>query len=657
MQPLDYFAENLSVLAQKAPALAEKIQHAAERIPPEAYPNSPDEPADFPLKLLTARNGSITARAKNPDGRWVQLHSAYDPEKEAGVFAESIKWDSANYNIVFGFGLGYIAEELAQRMRPTERMLIYEPSAEMLALTMQHRDIRKLITRPGTVLGVGESPQALIAQFMAMFSIASIRGLRMISFPAFEHLPGAHRFAELQEGIRAQMFAVGGNFQTLMAMGAAYEYNTLLSFRAILENPPFRNLVGRFKNIPAVLVATGPSLDKNVDLLHEIKDKALIIAVETSLKPLLKRGIEPHVVCTGDPQEANYRHIKGTFAPNTYLVVEPQAPPKSISEWTGRTFIASFGDCMMQWVEKVLGEVGRLKSWGSVATMAYDIALKCGADPIVFIGQDLSFPEGRTYAKGTYFEDEEKNKNTVEELREKGIYLIEKTDIYGKKVYTNKQMYSYCNYFHARFAEPEARRRRIINATEGGILKEGVQIMSFREAVSQYMVEPQPISALLEAAWLERPQVNLKYVEHETSAVLAELRELGELCRRGMLTSTKCVKAAQVAKERGTALSELHELNEFVQRLPKLHSSMSRLSRVIPFIQVANQTGLLAFKRRSSELATVEPSLELVIDLSTNYHTLFATCMEVASRLTPLFERARDSVLERAETEKAKLTA
>jgi hypothetical protein len=72
---------------------------------------------------------------------------------------------------------------------------------------------------------------------------------------------------------------------------------------------------------------------------------------------------------------------------------------------------------------------------------------------------------------------------------------------------------------------------------------------------------------------------------------------------------------------------------------------------------VANQTGLLAFKRRSAELAAREPSLELVIDLSTNYHTLFTTCMEVASRLTPLFERARDSVLDRMEAEKAAVRA
>lgn len=652
MQPLDCFIENLAVLAQKAPALAEKVKLAAQRIPREAHPDSPQEPADFPLKLFPTRNGSITARVKKPDGRWVQVHSAYDPEKEAEAFAGSLKWDISNYNVLFGFGLGYIAEELARRMRPTERMLIYEPSVEMFALAMQYRDLRGVLTRPGTVLGVGESPQALIAQFMSMFSIAGIRGLRMISFPAFEHLPGAERFAELQEGIRAQMFAVGGNFQTLMAMGASYEYNTLLSFGAILANPPFRNLLGRFKGIPAVLVATGPSLDKNVELLREVNDKALIIAVETSLKPLLKRGIEPHIVCTGDPQEANYRHVKGTYAPNTYLVVEPQAPPKSITEWTGRTFIASFGDCMMQWVEKVVGEVGRLKSWGSVATMAYDIALKAGADPIVFIGQDLSFPEGRTYAKGTYFEDEDRNKNTVEELREKGIYLIEKADIYGNTVYTNKQMYSYCNYFHARFAEPEARKRRLINATEGGILKDGVQIMTFREAIDRHMVKPQPVAELLEETWQERPQTNLKYVEHETSAVLAELREFGELCRKGMLVSTKCVKAAQVAKERGSELSELRELNEYVRRLPKLHSALSRLGRIIPFVQVANQTGLLAFKRRSAELTVREPSLELVIDLSTNYHTLFTTCMEVASRLTPLFERARDSVLDRMEAEK-----
>jgi len=644
---MDYFASNLEVIASQNPRWARQLDHMRRRIPPSALPDHPEEPpADFPLKLHYARNGQVTARARNGVGRWMQIHSAYDPAKEAQQFAEGIEWGEANYNVVFGLGLGYVAEELVQRMRPTDKLLLYEPSLEMFALALMSRDLRSVLARPGTALGVAETVNLAVNALMSKFSIAEFRGVRMISFPGFENLPNAHLFTKLQEGLRAQLFAVGGNFQTLMAMGASYQYNTLLSFRAILENPPFQNLIGRFRGIPAVVVSTGPSLDKNVELLNEIRDRALIIAVETSLKPLLKRGIEPHIVCTGDPQEANYRHIKGTDAPNTYLVVEPQAPPKSIAEWTGRVFICSFGDFMMRWVESVIGERGTLKSWGSVATMAYDIALKVGADPIIFIGQDLSFPEGRTYARGTYFEDEDQQQNTVEELRERGTYLIEKTDIYGRQVFTNKQMYSYCNYFHARFAEPEARQRTIINATEGGILKEGVRIMTFREAINGFLREPQPISGLLDEAWRSSSPVNLRHVELEVGALLSELREFWSHCEKGIISATKLAKAAAVAEETGAGEAKLRELLQFYQRLPKLRAQMVSLRRVVPFVQAANQTGLYAFNRRARELADREPEFATLVAHARNFHTLFTTCLEIVTRLTPLFERARDTTLE-----------
>ncbi len=53
-------------------------------------------------------------------------------------------------------------------------------------------------------------------------------------------------------------------------------------------------------------MGAGPSLDKNVTLLKEVKDRAVIIAVDRTLGLLLPLGITPHLVPSIDYSKINY---------------------------------------------------------------------------------------------------------------------------------------------------------------------------------------------------------------------------------------------------------------------------------------------------------------------------------------------------------------
>jgi hypothetical protein len=45
----------------------------------------------------------------------------------------------------------------------------------------------------------------------------------------------------------------------------------------ILKSSPIDNLYNSFKNKPAIIVSAGPSLNKNINLLKDYQDKAIII--------------------------------------------------------------------------------------------------------------------------------------------------------------------------------------------------------------------------------------------------------------------------------------------------------------------------------------------------------------------------------------------
>ena len=45
----------------------------------------------------------------------------------------------------------------------------------------------------------------------------------------------------------------------------------------------------------AILVAAGPSLNKNIQMLKKAKNRLFILAVDTAVKPLIKAGIKPRM--------------------------------------------------------------------------------------------------------------------------------------------------------------------------------------------------------------------------------------------------------------------------------------------------------------------------------------------------------------------------
>ena len=82
--------------------------------------------------------------------------------------------------------------------------------------------------------------------------------------------------------------------------------NILANTPTIIRSPGVKRLFNRFENLPAIIVGAGPSLDKNVTLLREVKDRAVIIAVDRTLGLLLPLGITPHLVPSIDYSKINY---------------------------------------------------------------------------------------------------------------------------------------------------------------------------------------------------------------------------------------------------------------------------------------------------------------------------------------------------------------
>jgi SAM-dependent methyltransferase len=219
----------------------------------------------------------------------------------------------------------------------------------------------------------------------------------------------AHRDQAMQAArlIGRAWFGARANQEAKRQNGGRYLLNTLRNARTIAAEGDAAALAGIGAHVPAIVVGAGPSLDRNLPDIAAYRDRALIIAADTSLRPLLAAGIHPDLVVALDPTETNARHLTELPpCPGTFLVAEGSLDPEALPHFAGRTFFFNVSDHHpWPWLRSLGVSRGRLRAWGSVLTTAFDLALTMDCDPIVFAGADLAFTDGRPYARGTTFEE------------------------------------------------------------------------------------------------------------------------------------------------------------------------------------------------------------------------------------------------------------
>ena len=116
---------------------------------------------------------------------------------------------------------------------------------------------------------------------------------------------------KLEETIRKNVKLSLVNLGTIAVFSKIWQKNLLYNLYESWKSLPFQVFKNRF-TCPVIIAASGPSLTKQLDYLRMVKEKqsALIIAAGSTINPLLKAGIKPHLIVSIDGGEANWMHFK-----------------------------------------------------------------------------------------------------------------------------------------------------------------------------------------------------------------------------------------------------------------------------------------------------------------------------------------------------------
>ncbi len=294
------------------------------------------------------------------------------------------------------------------------------------------------------------------------------------------------------------VFGAVANAKARRKFAPRYLLNSLRNLPAIVAGRDITALRGTSIGIPAVVVGAGPSLDGLRSQVDNLGDRAVVIATDTALRPLLAQGIEPHLVVGLDPSETNARHLLGlSGCRRTWLVAESALDPRAVAPFAGRTFwfrVAPHHP--WPWLNELGVDVGRLDVWGSVLTAAFQVAVLAGCDPIILTGADLSFPGGRPYARGTTYEFDwaweaamgtpvERTWRTQMAARSD---LRTECDLAGNRVLTTGSMLQFRDWLVSQARKSE---RRVLNAGGSGmLLGDGVEQAEFSHILGTTVAPP-----------------------------------------------------------------------------------------------------------------------------------------------------------------------
>lgn len=440
---------------------------------------------DISLELIETKSKKYSAKVfKN--GKSIFLHSAYDPEKEANALINEIKKETEkdlDLVFIFGIGAGYLINAFKKL---NINIAVIEPSIKFFNLLIDNFKLDKILEDNITFFIGGDDIED-IEKFISLTNTKKVKFFITRSYATLFNEEALFYQQKVLSIVDKKII----NINTISRFDKLWAYNIASNVAKISTHYGVNKFFYKYKNIPAIIVSAGPSLEKNIRKLKEIKNKALIIAVDTAMKPLFSHNISPHFIITIDPQKKNSKYFRNVNFKESVLIAESSVDKEAIDSFNGAIYFINSIFPLAKYFMEELGDRGDITTGGSVSTAAYDFAIRIGANPIIMVGLDLSFPNYQTHIKGSYHEENFFTEIYKLDSYDSRIYKIliagnlrEEKNIYNEKVWTDSRFDMYKNWYEEQCEKNN--KIKFYNATEGGIIINGMENIKLEELIKKF---------------------------------------------------------------------------------------------------------------------------------------------------------------------------
>lgn len=327
------------------------------------------------------------------------VHSITDINNESESLFEQLNIDkNLSVHFIYGSGLGYLADKYIEKAKG--RVVVYEPDIEALRFVLSSVDFSENF-KTGR-LYFASSFEEFDNIINLLFRYKTNVTVSYLDYYKLYHKPEVEAFTDYVQN-RVQL--VDHNFTFQITNCFSFFSRTLQNASKKFLLPMLTDYKDAFKGKPALIVSAGPSLHKNIELIKKYQDNAIIFSVGTALGTLYNNGITPDFVNVIErnntkvlydfPFSKDISFICETFTESSYLDVD----------FKQKLLTASVETDDARWfLEKAGRELVHFETKGTVAYHALYSAYYLGCNPLILVGQDLAYTDGRCYAKGSKFE-------------------------------------------------------------------------------------------------------------------------------------------------------------------------------------------------------------------------------------------------------------
>lgn len=611
---MDRYQRNMDLLQEKRPKLYDLYREAIEK-QDRRYPC--DE-----ISMQTAKDGNPVLYVSR-DGNSVRLNSPYRPLQEAERWASQFSGENILVNaMLFGLGNGMFAQALLRRLQKDAKLFLCEPNLDIFHTAMQEIDMEELITDPRILLCLEDiNPGEFYDLLRENTHWTNLDTQIVCHHTGYDVL-----FPEAYRDFLVSVKKTDGMAQVNKDTQAHFARKVVPN---LIKNMVFLRdgrLISDYmdvipKDVPAIIVAAGPSLDRNIEELKRAKGRSFIIAVDTAMRHLVKHGIMPDAMVTldaGKPLE--YMNIEEIRDIPLFCILESR---HEIMEYHTGIKIWFQGGTFLDKLFKLYGkEFLPYQPGGSVATAAFAICAALEFDKIVFVGQDLAYQGDVTHAGGAV-------SHVLNE--EHGIKMIDGID--GQPVKSRHDWIIYLDWFEEAIQVIKD-RTKVIDATEGGAMIHGSEVMTLAEVIDQYCSKEVDMSSILRG-------VPPMFTPEEYTLVSEELhgytQQLHDMERDAKKASENCEEALRLLKN-----------NTGHKRQDKLHkkvlNAVSRISEYMVYDIVDIYISSLSNKYLSGVFVVSDDSQQDAINMYYSSQKIFQGIVDAVQEVSPVLEDMLDQL-------------
>lgn len=492
---------------------------------------------------------------RKSDGAAITGHSIFDPVKEAEKKISKYSFQENTRIVQIGFGFGYETRAILEKYKHPI-LVVIEPFPLLFKKALETIDFTDMFKKRKVLITFEVDPKSLKYALTNNCSYLNIPKYDVIKLQYSDFFPDIINI--ISKSIKEIQVYLNLNFNTAIAASAVFQRNIMINATQTLRNPGITSVFDKFKNRPVFIVAPGPSLEKNGHLLKKVMGKELIIACDTAVQPLQRMGVKPDIITTIDFQILNFYKLRGVNTSNSALAISLDASYFIPADNPGQTFNFFHSKEINAIFEYFHGSIGIMSSGGSVLTDCISIAHKAGANPLVFVGVDLSFPGDKYYIEGTFDDGA-----TTEKVKNKGFNFIEIEDIYGEKVLTYESFYNFLTWIGAFIKINNS--IKFIDATEGGAKIVGTEIIPLQEVIDKYVIDGnESPKSIIDDIFINHVPTSLQKMTDESSEFAKSFKNMEKQAKKGAKLSERALTTVETS-------SNLQGNSKFVAQLTQIN--------------------------------------------------------------------------------------